>query len=339
MDMDGGQPGEVKLQELYGTYRGLLFGLAYRMTGSAADAEDLVQDVFVQLRHVRPEPIRSMKAYLCRMLTNRCLDHLKSARVRRERYVGQWLPEPLPDPEPASADRDPGEICIRKEAVTYAVLALLERLNPVERAVFVLREAFGFDYPDIAAILGKSEANCRKLLSRVKPKLGAAEAAGTAAATGAAGAAEASPAAACGEPTPPGPPAAAAPGSAAEAFAGAFLEAATTGRMDGLIRLLAEDAILYSDGGGKVRSAIRPIYGRARVLAFLAGLYRKSAALGLPVAVSTARFNGEEGLLLQAGSQLIGTVAFQVREDGQAAAVFMQRNPDKLVRFAGSSPD
>jgi RNA polymerase sigma-70 factor, ECF subfamily len=304
MDMDDGKSGEVRLEELYTRYKGLLFGLAYRMTGSAADAEDLVQDVFVQLRLAPLGSIRNMKAYLCKILTNRCLDLMKSARIRKEQYVGPWLPEPLPDMEA----EEPAEIYVRKETVTYAVLTLLEMLNPVERAVFVLREAFGFEYTDIAVILGKSEANCRKLLSRVKPKLELTES-------------REAPSA----------------GNAAFAFTEAFLAAAANGNMDSFVRLLAEDAVLYSDGGGKVRSAVRPIYGRHRILAFFAGLHRKAAAWGLSVTVSRIRFNGEEGLQLHTGPLLYGIIGFYSREPDHISAIYLQRNPDKLGRFSGET--
>lgn len=304
MDVEHGQPVEIGWQEHYDRYKGLLFGIAYRMTGSVADAEDLVQDVFLQLKDVPPGSVRSMKAYLCRMVTHKALDLLKSARRRRELYVGPWLPEPLAD----GAAGDPGDGLARKETVAYAVLTLMERLNPVERAVFVLREAFGFDYPDIAGILGKSEAGCRKVLSRVKPKL-----------------------------QPDLPEAEAAPDGAAAAFTEAFLTASATGRLDGFVRLLAQEAVLYSDGGGKVRSAVRPIYGAQRVLAFFAGLHRKSAAWGLSVSILPASFNGQEGLELRVGSQLYGVMAFRTR-NGRVTEIYLQRNPDKLARFPTGRP-
>ncbi|MBW7458932.1 sigma-70 family RNA polymerase sigma factor, partial [Paenibacillus sepulcri] len=155
------------MQELYAQYKGLLFALAYQLTGSASDAEDVVQDVFVKVYDVKPEGLaEEPKAYLCKMVTNRARDLNKSARKRRERYFGEWLPEPIP------TDDEMFESVVRGELLSYAMLVLLEKLSPSERAVFVLREALGLGYPDIAGIVGKSDANCRKLLSRARGKMG-----------------------------------------------------------------------------------------------------------------------------------------------------------------------
>ncbi|WP_438447167.1 RNA polymerase sigma factor SigJ [Gorillibacterium sp. sgz5001074] len=308
MDLEHSQSVEISWREPYRQYRGLLFGIGYRMTGSVADAEDLVQDVFLQLRDVPPGTIRHMKAYLCRSVTNRALDLMKSSRRRREDYVGPWLPEPLT----GSWEADPWEEVARKETVAFAVLTLLEKLNPVERAVFVLREAFGFEYADIAAILGKSEANCRKLLSRVKPKLAPMLQEPEAASTDVLEA-----------------------GSQAAALTEAFLDASSTGRMDGFVRLLAEEAVLYSDGGGKVRAAIRPIFGSSRILAFLAGLQRKAEESGQTITLRPVRFNAQIGLELRTGPFLTGLLAFGFR-DGHITELFLQRNPDKMASYPDS---
>src|SRR5690625_3127718 len=151
------------MHKLYRQYKGLLFTLAYQLTGSASDAEDAVQDVFLKLHDVKQERLVEPKAYLCKMVTNRCLDLLKSARKKREQYFGQWLPEPIP------TSLDEGfESVARGELLSYAMLVLLERLSPAERAVFVLREALSFEYAVISELVDKSEANCRKLNSRAR---------------------------------------------------------------------------------------------------------------------------------------------------------------------------
>jgi len=145
------------MEELYDQFRALLFTLAYQLTGSAADAEDVVQDVFFKACDVHPERLEEPKAYLCKMVTNHCLDLQKSARRRREVYVGPWLPEPIRTPEADTLETT----VVRSDLLFYAMLVLLERLTPTERAVFVLRETLGFDYPEIAELLGKRETNCR----------------------------------------------------------------------------------------------------------------------------------------------------------------------------------
>jgi RNA polymerase sigma-70 factor (ECF subfamily) len=160
-----------QMEELYDQYKALLFTLAYQLTGSAADAEDVVQDVFFKAFVVHPERLEEPKAYLCKMVTNRCLDLQKSARKRREVYVGPWLPEPIRTPEADTLETT----VVRRDLLSYAMLVLLEQLTPTERAVFVLREALGFDYPEIAELLDKREANCRKLVSRARSKMGISE--------------------------------------------------------------------------------------------------------------------------------------------------------------------
>ena len=156
------------MEELYCQYKSLLFTLAYQITGSAAEAEDAVQDVFIKAYDVHPERLEEPKAYLCKMVTNRCLDLQKSARRKREIYVGPWLPEPFRTPEEETLE----STVVRRDMLSYAMLVLLERLTPTERVVFVLREALGFDYPEIAKLLDKKEANCRKLMSRARSKIG-----------------------------------------------------------------------------------------------------------------------------------------------------------------------
>lgn len=223
------------MEALYQQYKGLLFHLAYQLTGSSTDAEDIVQDVFLKAHGVALEQIAEPKAYLCKMTTNRCLDLLKSARHKRELYTGPWLPEPIPTPEADSYDA-----VVTKDLLSYAMLVLLERLSPAERAVFVLREAFGFDYGEIAGLVDKSEANCRKLISRAKGKLGIA----------------------------PDAPIRAKETELGEQWMSRFLAALEQGNVTALLALLSADAELLTDGGGKVSAAIRPIVSGERVARF-----------------------------------------------------------------------
>jgi RNA polymerase sigma factor (sigma-70 family) len=223
------------MEELYEQFRALLFTLAYQLTGSAEDAEDAVQDVFVKACDVHPERLEEPKAYLCKMVTNHCLNLQKSARKRREVYVGPWLPEPIRTPEVDTLETT----LVRRDLLSYAMLVLLERLTPTERTVFVLREALGFDYPEIAELLGKREANCRKLMSRSRSKMGITEE----------------------EPV------------SAEVveleWVSRFLNSLEQGNVDHVMSLLTEDVMLVADGGGKAIAYKHPVQTRdhvARVL-------------------------------------------------------------------------
>lgn len=282
------------MKELYERYKGLLFTLAYQLTGSVADAEDAVQDVFVKVYDISPERMKEPKAYLCKMVTNRCLDLLKSARKRREQYFGPWLPEPLP-----TADTDLSEAVVRNDLLSYAMLALLERLSPAERAVFVLREALCFDYPVIAELTGKSEANCRKLMSRARGKMGISD----------------------------DQPLSAEP--AGEEWVHRFLHALGQGNVDTVLSLLAEDVVIVSDGGGKALAAAHPIETRDRAARFLLGTIRN-----LPdrFEVELTHLNGETGLIIRSGADVIAAAFMHVERD-LLKSMFIVRNPDKLDRL------
>ncbi|MGF9967056.1 sigma-70 family RNA polymerase sigma factor [Bacillus rhizoplanae] len=153
----------AELSQLYIKYKSLLFSLAYKMTGSIADAEDIIQDVFIKLNEHEMKHTSNVKAFLCKLVTNRCLDLLKSSKKKRELYVGTWLPEPI-----AVIETDPLQGILVKNDISYALLVLFEQLNPIERAIFILREILEYDYGTIAEIVQKKEANCRKILSRIK---------------------------------------------------------------------------------------------------------------------------------------------------------------------------
>ncbi|GEC88740.1 RNA polymerase sigma-70 factor [Brevibacillus brevis] len=288
------------MEALYKQYKGLMFRLAYQMLGSATDAEDIVQDVFVKSHDVSLEQMSEPKAYLCKMTTNRCLDLLKSARKKRELYTGPWLPEPISTP-----DADSYDSVIIKDLLSYAMLVLLERLSPAERAVFVLREAFDFQYDEIAELVGKTEANCRKIVSRAKKKMGI-------------------------DPAEPHLPPEKEFG---EEWIGRFLSALEHGNVETLLTLLATDAVLLSDGGGKVTAALHPILSGERVASFLLGLMR-SFSKRPDFSVELAPVNNQTGFVIRQDGR-IDTVVFLHIEHGVIRNLYFVRNPDKL-RFIES---
>ncbi|WP_135548688.1 RNA polymerase sigma-70 factor [Paenibacillus cymbidii] len=281
----------------YRQYKSLLFAVAYRMLGTVSDAEDAVQDAFVALQRRGAESlaeVESPKAYLLRTVTNHCLNTLQSARRKREMYVGEWLPEPLAD----TGQSDPAEAVVQGEAVAYAFLVLLQQLNPVERAVFVLREAANYEYGEIAALLGKSEANCRQIFSRVSRKMQAER---------------------------PAPPPSA---EAGEQLARAFIRAAHSGDFAAFAGVLRDDAQLVSDGGGKVRAAINPIRSGERVRAFLQGVAAKGSWRG---ELLVCRVNGEWGVVHSRDGAVIRIVTFAWGAGGDVRSVYLMQNPDKLA--------
>lgn len=282
------------MQELYKQYKGLLFKLAYQLTGSVSDAEDVVQDVFLKIYDVPPERLANPKAYLCKMVTNRCRDLNKAARKKREEYFGEWLPEPF-----LSSDDDLTESVVRDDLLSYAMLVLLERLSPTERAVFVLREAFGFDYHEIADYIEKSDVNCRKLFSRASAKMGL-------------------------DPEEPIHPEA-----ASQEWIHGFIAALKQGNMDQILSMLEQDVVLVSDGGGKVLAAVNPIETRDRVARFLLGAVRQAATIEGEVVIELGRMNGQSGMILRS-SEGIHTVGMLHVEQGLIRNLYFVRNPDKL---------
>ena len=282
---------------LYSEYKPLLFSIGYHMLGSVEDSEDLVQDTFVafhQLSKTSNEELNNIKAFLCKVMTNRCLDLLKSSRKKREVYIGPWLPEPILQLKFEGIHEDPAEKVILDETISYALLVLLEQLNPVERAVFLLREVFEFEYKNIAEILSKTEMNCRKIFSRVKDKIQADH-----------------------QNTKT---------NIEEDFllAKRFIEAVGTGNLEVLISLLTDDIVLISDGGGKVKAAIRPISNKNHVIAFLTGLAKKEAGSG---EVKLVMINGQIGILVDGKEPTI--ICFE-RTGDCYKRIYLVRNPDKI---------
>ncbi|HEX6750417.1 MAG TPA: sigma-70 family RNA polymerase sigma factor [Longimicrobium sp.] len=274
-------------------FRPLLFSLAYRMLGSVADAEDAVQETFLRWHRAEQEEVRSPKDWLCAVVTRLCIDHLRSARVRREEYVGPWLPEPLVQP----LDEDPLEAAVLAESLSTAFLLMLERLTAMERAVFLLREVFSFEYEEVARIVGRSEGACRQLAKRARDKVAAGE------------------------------PRFTASEEDAQRMALRFMEVCARGDVDEIRALLAEDAIAMTDGGGKRRGALNPVYGRDHVARLFAGLAHK---WGVPP-VDLVRVNGQPGFVMRLwdGPRVM---SFAVR-DGLITGVYLVGNPDKLTHL------
>ncbi|MEU1576085.1 RNA polymerase sigma-70 factor [Streptomyces collinus] len=280
--------------EEFEVHRPRLFSLAYRLLGSAEEAEDAVQDVYLRYSSADRAGIEHPAAWLAKVVTNLCLNRLTSARARRERYVGTWLPEPVIT---SDGTLGPLESAEQRDAVSMAMLVLLERLTPTERAVYVLREAFGYGHREIAGVLDLSEANCRQLYRRAVRRVG--------------------------EPQARFEPAS----ERQEELVTSFITAARDGDLAGLEKLLAADATWWSDGGGKVTAARWPIEGGAGIARFLAGGGPKFAR-GLDFV--PAEVNGALGLASWAGDTLVGLSVIEVR-DGLVTGVRAVVNPEKLA--------
>ncbi|MEZ5353990.1 MAG: RNA polymerase sigma-70 factor [Bryobacteraceae bacterium] len=246
-------------------HRALILGIAYRMLGSWSDAEDIAQEAWLRWSDSSAAEVRSPRAYLTTLTARLCLDHIKSARVRREKYVGPWLPEPVAEPTP-----DPVE---RAETISYAFLVLLETLTPTERAVFILREAFDTGYTEIAGLLELSESNCRQLFKRAKDHLAANR------------------------------PRFAPEPERRQALMAAFFRASAQGDLDAIASMLKHGAVLIGDGGGKVAAAGRPIEGAAAIAKFMASLGRL-APPGLSLEWITVN-GGDPALLATDGGTVV----------------------------------
>ena len=285
--------------ESFESYRPYLFDIAYRMLGSAMDAEDMVQETYLRYQNTPPETIRSLKAYLTTILTRLCMDQLRLARRKREVYVGPWLPEPiLTEETPASGD--PAERVDREEAISLAFLVLLEQLQPFERAVFLLREVFEYDFAEIATMLGKSEAACRRSFSRAKQHLR--------------------------EHRPRFP---ASPQIHRQLLSGYF-QAVQDGEMTTLTNLLSENVTLWADGGGRIKqAALRPISGRDAVARFSLGTMR---FLPEDYQVELAEVNGQTAVIIRTAGQVVLVLTIEVEAE-QIQAIRIIANPEKLAHI------
>ncbi|MGH2653135.1 MAG: RNA polymerase sigma-70 factor [Actinomycetota bacterium] len=289
--------GERRVSELYEELRPLLFSIAYRMLGSASEAEDIVQEAFLRFHREsgKGTAIESPKAYLSAITTRLSIDHLRSARVRRESYVGTWLPEPVLTDDRA----DVPQHAETADSLSMAFLVLLESLTPVERAVFLLREVFDYGYEEIAAVVGKSEENCRQIAVRARRQIEAKK------------------------------PRFEASRKRREEIARRFFDAAAKGDTDGLIGLLAADVVAYGDGGGKAPASPRPVYGRDRVARALRGGARLGGRLGVS-GMRSVTINGQPGaLFLDRHGRPVAAVTVDIADD-QVQTIRAVGNPDKL---------
>jgi RNA polymerase sigma-70 factor (TIGR02957 family) len=289
-------------------HRSHLFSLAYRMLGSASEAEDVVQDAWLRSSAAEATDLRSPRAYLMTVVTRLALDRLKSARVTREQYVGPWLPEPVLTgwPAPSLVEGEPEESAALAESLTLAFMVLLDTLSPEERAVFVLREALEYSYAEIAGMLNNTEANCRQLFHRAKERLRS------------------------------GHPRSARSREQKRRLAERFVAAMRSGDGNELKIVLAEDVGFWGDGGGRVIAAKRPVLGRDAVVNLLLGIRRTAAANGAPpdkIRVDVIEVNYDPAMLVRVDGRVDSVYVCSV-EDDSIVAIRVVRNPEKLVYLA-----
>jgi RNA polymerase sigma-70 factor (ECF subfamily) len=283
------------MAKTFADLRPYLFTVAYNMLGSVMDAEDMVQEAYLRWQRTE-KSVDSPKAFLTTIITRLCIDHLRSAKVRRETYIGPWLPEPLVTTVGSPNIPNAEEEISLSESLSMAFLILLESLSPTERAVYLLRQIFEYDYRDIAAIVNKSEANCRQLLRRARQRIEA------------------------------GKPRFDVPFRQQETLVTQFTEACLTGDLDGLMHLLADDIEIWSDGGGKVTTAHNVIHGRDKVSRFLLGVIRF-----IPADAETqfALINGQLGIVATVNDRPLLVIALEMW-NGRIQAIRSVLNPDKL---------
>lgn len=283
--------------------RGRLFGIAYRMLGSVAEAEDVLQDAWLRWQGVDHSQVENPSAYLVRLVTRLSIDTLGAARNRLTDYVGPWLPEPLVGRRAQrNLSEDPAALQELADDLSTAFLLMLERLTPVERAVFLLRESFDFSYKEIAEIVGKTEENCRQIDRRARKHLEEHRRS--------------------------------APADPAEhdRLVEGFLRAVRDGDMDGMVALLAQDATLYSDGGGKVKAAQKPIHGAESIALFLYNIRRQAVRMQVDFELRPTIVNGRAGFMTLAEGRLYNVFALDT-EPGKIRGVYVVANPDKLANI------
>lgn len=278
-------------------HRGLLAGVAYRMLGSVSDAEDMVQEAWLRWAGTDAAEVKTTRSWLVMVVSRLCLDRLKSARVQREQYYGTWLPEPLIEEAATGTPSDQVD-----ESVSIALLLVLEKLSPVERAGFLLHEVFGHTFEEVAEILGKPAVTCRKLVSRARTKVRSEK------------------------------PRFTVTNHEHEALLTRFLEACRVGEMEPLMELLGQDAALYSDGGGKASAVPKVLMGRAMIAKFFISISRHGGPARGFYETSLTSFNGAPGVLIHVDGKPITAMSLEVVE-GKIRKIFAHRNPDKLQGF------
>jgi RNA polymerase sigma-70 factor (ECF subfamily) len=284
----------------FNQYRGLLFSIAYRMVGSVADAEDLLQETFIRWQQASDTDIRSPKAFLITIVSRLCINHLQSARVQREEYVGEWLPEPLATDQGS----DPLDTLRADESLSMAFLVMLERLTPVERAVFLLREIFDYKYSEISTVLGLSEANSRQILRRARQHVRAVR------------------------------PRFRSSAEEHDALLDGFRQATSSGDMDRLLALLSNDVVLHSDGGGKAAAVPYLIYGAKKVArAIVRGQKTKLVPENLVQRI--VQINGASGVVSYSNGQPHSVLTLDATE-GRIRAIYIVTNPEKLAHLPPS---
>jgi RNA polymerase sigma-70 factor (ECF subfamily) len=281
---------------VFDRHRGLLFSIAYRMLGSVADAEDMLQETFIRWQQAANEEIRSPRAYLVTIITRLCINQLQSARVQREEYVGEWLPEPLV----TDLASDPLGIVKVDESLSMAFLFLLERLTPMERAVFLLREVFEYEYTEIAKVLGQTEANCRQILRRARQHVGDLRRRFDA------------------------------PAREHSDLLARFLKATRSGDLQGLVDLLASDVVLHTDGGGKAIALPNEVQGADTVARTI--LQRMASNVPKEATGRLAKINGEPGFVGYVSGKPFSAITIEVR-GGRIQGIYIVTNPQKLARL------
>jgi RNA polymerase sigma-70 factor (ECF subfamily) len=288
----------MKPTQNFEPHRSQLFYTAYRMLGSAMEAEDMVQETYLRYVQADHSSIENLQAYLTTIITRLCLDHLKSARVQREQYLGPWLPEPI------MTENLPAQTVAQKDTLTMAFLLLLEKLSPVERVIFLLREVFAYDYAEIAHIVDKSEANCRQLFSRAKKHLVTNR------------------------------PQFELSSTVQQQVITDFMTALNEGNTPQMLALLAPDVTFWSDGGGKVTAARHPVSGQENVMRFAQGIFRQRPD---NMQVELVETNGTQSLLIRFGEQIFGVMNFTIANN-QIQQVHTVLNPDKLHHLGKPTP-
>ncbi len=289
------------------SHRAYLVGVGYRMLGSLADAEDMVQEAYLRWHAAKDAgAVQNLRAYLTRIVVRLCLDRLKSAQARRETYVGPWLPEPVVGASPFSFAPTPSPDALADD-LSFALLLTLERLSPLERAAFLLHDVFDMDFQAIAEVLERSEVACRQLAARARQHVRSER------------------------------PRFRPSKQVCERLTAAIASAAQSGDATALTELLAEDALFVSDGGGRVPAALRPVTGRDHVVRLIIGLTAKLGTIA-GIRVNPTLVNGLPGYVVYDSSGPFQTIALETRADGKIAAIYAVRNPDKLHHLAGQSP-